>query len=164
MKSLSPSPNPQQRPPRHRDKLGRLLLLAVLLALLPVYCIADVVLHVLAPSNEPFKDVGTQMDPTIYARWTEGFKLPALNPEAVRAADAEERRRAQPPAIIPGITAIATVVEVIQPPVEVVIVPTPTIPARNPSSTTTSVVGVVRTPSPRWRYRLDHRPGDRPSK
>ncbi|MCG8351660.1 MAG: hypothetical protein MI924_28160, partial [Chloroflexales bacterium] len=123
-------------------------MLAVLLALLPVYCIADVVLHVLAPSNEPFKDVGTQMDPTIYARWTEGFKLPALNPEAVRAADAEERRRAQPPAIIPGITAIATVVEVIQPPVEVVIVPTPTIPARNPSSTTTSVAGVVRTPSP----------------
>ncbi|MEI7769929.1 MAG: hypothetical protein WCI67_08075, partial [Chloroflexales bacterium] len=112
-------------PRRRRDGLGWLVLLALLLALLPIGCVADLALRLVTPWNAPFKDVGSLSGLSSYLPFQPGLSYAALDPNMPNMRETEIARREMTPVGLRGAVTIAPVVEV-APPVSQIDPPTPT--------------------------------------
>ncbi|HMQ35073.1 MAG TPA: hypothetical protein PKD53_30425, partial [Chloroflexaceae bacterium] len=171
MSTHSPS-HKQTTPRRRRDGLIWLILLALLLALVPIGCIAELALRLVVPANDPFKDVGSSSSLNAYAPFPGGISYAAVDPYApnIRATEVSRRERLTPVALRGAVT-VAPVAEV-GPPVSQFVPPTPTLTTQptprptitpgpplpppaaggaQPSPTATELVlipGVTATPAP----------------
>ncbi|NNJ09351.1 hypothetical protein EKD04_003315 [Chloroflexales bacterium ZM16-3] len=141
-------------PRRRRDGLVWLVLLALLIALLPIGCVADLALRFVTPSNAPFKDVGSSSGLSSYLPFpAQSYAAPDPNMPNIR--ETEITRREQTPVGLRGAVTVAQVVEV-APPVSQIDPPTPTptaVAATRPTATkepspTDVAGGANRSPTP----------------
>ncbi|MFQ3663841.1 MAG: hypothetical protein SNJ69_15815, partial [Chloroflexaceae bacterium] len=151
MNEPSPSPNPTSQR-RRRDGLTGLVLLALLLALLPIGCIAEVALRLILPDHDPFKDVGATSGFGFYRPFPPGISFAAVDPALGDLQATEVARRAQTPVGVSAAVTVAPLVEV-APPLASIVPPTPTptvLPTPRPTVTSqpaTAIAGGTQ-PSP----------------
>jgi hypothetical protein len=154
MSTHSPSPN-QTTQRRRRDGLVPLVLLALLLAVLPVGCIAEVALRLITPNNDPFKDVGSSTGLGAYQPFPPGISFAAVDPSAGNLQATEIARREQTPVSMGRGVTVAPIVQVELPPA-VTVPPTPTgtapatpRPTVTANASPTDVAGAAQlTPTP----------------
>jgi hypothetical protein len=133
------SPN-QTTQKRRRDPLPWMILVALLLALLPVACLAELALRFVTPYSADFKDVAAEVSLTTYARFPEGISFAAPDPNLPNILSTEQaRRQTELPILLPGANYIAPV-EVVEPPPAVTqpALPTETAPIVAVATSTTS--------------------------
>ena len=124
------SPN-QTTQKRRRDPLPWMILVALLLALLPVACLAELALRFVTPYNADFKDVAAEIDLTTYARFPEGISFAAPDPNLPNILSTEQaHRRTEALILLPGAVNIAPV-EVVEQPIAVT---QPVVPTETPTS------------------------------
>jgi hypothetical protein len=129
------SPN-QTAPARRREPLPWLILAALLLALLPVICLAELALSFVTPDVEAFKEVGAEAQLTNYAQFPDGISYAALDPNFPSIIETEQAiRRTGVPIRLPGVRDLAPVV----------VVPPPVAVTQAPDVTATSQVIAVAT-------------------
>ena len=148
----TPSPAPNRTPPqqRRRDGLAPLILIALLLAVLPIGCIAEVALRLITPNNDPFKDVGSSAGLGAYRPFPPGISFAAVDPALGNLQETEIARRELTPVGVGGGVTVAPVSQV-APAMGVTVPPTPTstVPATprptvTPAPQTTDVAGGVQ--------------------
>ncbi len=115
--------NTPLRPPKptrqreRRDGLIWLVLLALLMAILPVGCIAQVALRLVMPDEAPFKNVGAAANLGVYAPFTGDVSYAALDPNAPSYQETEQARRDRlTPIAMSGAVTVAAVAQVAPPP------------------------------------------------
>jgi hypothetical protein len=111
MSRHSPSPN-QTTPRRRRDGLAPLVLLALILAVLPIGCTAELALRLITPNNDPFKDVGSSTGLGAYQPFPPGISFAAVDPNLGNLQQTEIARREQTPVGVGGAVTVAPVAEV----------------------------------------------------
>ncbi|MEI6179892.1 MAG: hypothetical protein WCP31_04000, partial [Chloroflexales bacterium] len=130
------------RPPKparqreRRDGLIWLILLALLMAILPVGCIAEIALRLVMPNEAPFKNVGAAANLGVYAPFTGNVSYAALDPNAPNFQETEQARRDRiTPIAMAGAVTVAAIAQVNPPDA-----PTPT-PTGLPQFSLTAIAG-----------------------